>query len=202
MGSVVGKVALAVVAAYALHRFSVARLGGGCPLICSPWRAVAMGVVFGLLWAWTPSPAQGPAAAVAEGALSERLRAVARSGEQQTMDVKVEAGVPVKVSEAALVELVKISQVPILLDAYADWCGPCRMLAPHLEEVAKDYAGRLVVAKLNVDESPQVAQALNIRGIPAMFLITGDKVVDGWTGFASAEQIKARLDPRLSTTPS
>ena len=60
---------------------------------------------------------------------------------------------------------------PAVIDFYADWCGPCKAIAPHLEEIAKEYAGKLYVYKINVDNDPEIANAFNIRGIPTMLFI-------------------------------
>lgn len=60
---------------------------------------------------------------------------------------------------------------PAVIDFYADWCGPCKAIAPHLEEIAKEYAGKLYVYKINIDNDPEIANAFNIRGIPTMLFI-------------------------------
>lgn len=192
MWQLLGKVALGAALGYVVHRLSLlATGGGGCPLLCSPWRAMVIGAIFGWLTAW---PTGGQAVATGQS-----LSGLLGHKEGKTMSVNVAAGVPVHVTEDGLAALVQQTKVPILLDAYADWCGPCKMLAPELEQVAKELGDRVVVAKLNVDESPRVAQALNIRGIPAMFVIRGDKVVDGWTGFMPAETVKEQLAKHLGS---
>ena len=68
-------------------------------------------------------------------------------------------------------DAIKQSEKTVLLDFYADWCGPCKAIAPHLEEIAKEYAGKLYVYKINVDNDPEIANAFNIRGIPTMLFI-------------------------------
>ena len=68
------------------------------------------------------------------------------------------------------------SQQPVLVDYWAEWCGPCKMIAPILDEVAKDYAGKLRVAKLNIDDNPKVPGEFGIRGIPTLLLFKGGNV--------------------------
>ncbi len=170
---------------YAYHRLSVAATGGGCPLTCNPWRAMAIGAVIGGLW-----PSTGR-----DHATVGRDVTALTQGDQQTMSVDVAEGVPVHITDSSFEGLVRGSRVPILLDAYADWCGPCRRLAPELETVARELSGKLTVAKLDVDTNPALAQALQIRGIPALFVIDDGKVVDAWSGFLPADDIVARLKP-------
>ena len=80
---------------------------------------------------------------------------------------------PVKVAGDDLERLVQGAGVPVLVDFYADWCGPCKIMAPVLDELAADHVGRLLVAKLDTDASPQVSAALGIRGIPTLILYRG-----------------------------
>ena len=79
-------------------------------------------------------------------------------------------------------ELVIESELPVLVDFWTPWCGPCRMVGPVLEELAGEYAGKLSVIKVNVDESPQVAGSLGIRSIPTIVLYRGGQVVETAVG--------------------
>ena len=107
------------------------------------------------------------------------------------------AGVPVEVTEASFAKLVAGS-TPVLLDVWAEWCQPCRMLAPELKQVAAELSDELVVAKLNVDANMELAQSLGVQGIPALFLIKDGQLLEGWTGYAPAEDILTRVRPHLS----
>ncbi len=81
------------------------------------------------------------------------------------------------------------SDIPVLVDFWATWCGPCRMLAPEIEKLAKDYEGKVKVAKLNVDEELNVALRYNIDAIPQVFLFKNGQVVDKSIGYATKEEL-------------
>lgn len=97
--------------------------------------------------------------------------------------------------ETAVIE--RSLQVPVLLDCWAPWCGPCKSLKPILEKLVQDYGGQFVLAKLNSDECPGVAQALQLRSIPHVFLIKGGQLVDQFTGALPEGQVRAFLDKHL-----
>jgi len=100
---------------------------------------------------------------------------------------------PVEVSDQTFAREVEASSIPVLVDMWAPWCGPCRMLAPTIEQLAADMAGRVKVAKLNVDENPQTAGRFNISGIPAMLIFKNGREVDRIVGLALKPQIEERL---------
>jgi thioredoxin 1 len=89
------------------------------------------------------------------------------------------------------------SAVPVLVDYWAEWCGPCKMIAPILDEVAKDYSGRLKVAKLNIDENPKTPGEYGIRGIPTLILFKGGNVEATKVGALSKSQLTAFIDSNL-----
>ncbi|MDD5180391.1 MAG: thioredoxin TrxA [Gallionellaceae bacterium] len=89
------------------------------------------------------------------------------------------------------------AQLPVLVDYWAEWCGPCRMIAPILEEVAKEYAGRLIVAKLNVDENQQTPQKYGIRGIPTLMLFKNGNIEATKVGAVSKSQLTAFIDSHI-----
>ncbi|MEN9829277.1 MAG: thioredoxin TrxA [Burkholderiaceae bacterium] len=89
------------------------------------------------------------------------------------------------------------SDLPVLVDFWAEWCGPCKMVAPILEEIGKDYAGKLVVAKINVDENTNVPAKHGIRGIPTMILFKNGAVVAQKVGAAAKSQLTAWIDSQI-----
>jgi thioredoxin 1 len=89
---------------------------------------------------------------------------------------------PIHVTDAAFEQSVLKSSLPVLVDFWAPWCAPCKMVAPTLEKLAKELAGKLVVAKVNTDENPEWAGKYGVQGIPTMLLISGGKIVHRQVG--------------------
>lgn len=89
------------------------------------------------------------------------------------------------------------SQMPVLVDYWAEWCGPCKMIAPILDEVAKEYAGKLKVAKLNIDENQETPAKFGIRGIPTLMLFKAGNVEATKVGALSKSQLTAFIDSNL-----
>lgn len=89
---------------------------------------------------------------------------------------------PIHVTDAAFEKVVLKSELPVIVDFWAPWCGPCRMVAPILDKLAKEYDGKLVIAKVNTDENPQWATQFGVQGIPTMLMISGGKVVHSQVG--------------------
>jgi len=87
--------------------------------------------------------------------------------------------------------------LPVLVDYWAEWCGPCRMIAPILEEVSKEYAGRLNIAKLNVDENQQTPAKYGIRGIPTLMLFKNVDIAATKVGALSKSQLTAFIDSHI-----
>lgn len=92
------------------------------------------------------------------------------------------------------------SDVPVLVDFWAPWCGPCRMIAPTVEQVANDYAGKVRVGKVNTDENPQVAARHNISSIPTLLLFKGGQVVDKTIGVVPKQNLTALIDKHSAAT--
>ena len=88
-------------------------------------------------------------------------------------------------------------QTPVLVDYWAEWCGPCKMIAPILDDVAKDYAGKLKVAKLNIDENQDTPAKFGIRGIPTLMLFKGGNVEATKVGALSKSQLTAFIDSNI-----
>ncbi len=89
------------------------------------------------------------------------------------------------------------ASVPVLVDYWAEWCGPCKMIAPILEEIAADYGDRLKIVKLNIDENPETPPKYGIRGIPTLMLFKGGNVEATKVGALSKSQLTAFIDSNL-----
>jgi thioredoxin 1 len=89
---------------------------------------------------------------------------------------------PVHVTDAEFEKVVLQSTLPVIVDFWAPWCGPCKMVAPTLDKVAKEQAGNLVVAKVNTDENPEWAMRFGVQGIPTMLFISGGKILHEQVG--------------------
>lgn len=89
------------------------------------------------------------------------------------------------------------SKLPVLVDFYADWCGPCKMMAPVIEKIAGEYEGRLKVGKCNVDDAMGLAQTYRVVSIPNLQLFKGGQVVANYVGFLSEEALKEKLEKDL-----
>ncbi|HLO98829.1 MAG TPA: thioredoxin [Fimbriimonas sp.] len=88
--------------------------------------------------------------------------------------------------------------LPILIDFWAPWCGPCRAMKPILDDVAKKLEGQVRVAKVNVDEEPQIASAFNIRSIPTCYLLKGEKVLGSFVGVIPAPELVSKVLAKLN----
>ncbi len=101
------------------------------------------------------------------------------------------------VTDQAFTAEVLQSPIPVLVDYWAEWCGPCRAIAPILNEVAQEYAGRLTVAKLNVDENQQTPQKYGVRGIPTLMLFKNGNIEATKVGSMSKSQLTAFIDSHI-----
>lgn len=103
----------------------------------------------------------------------------------------------VSVTDATFEEEVLKADGAVLVDYWAEWCGPCKMIAPVLEEIAKEYAGRIKVCKLNIDENNETPPKFGIRGIPTLMLFKGGNVEATKVGALSKSQLAAFVDANL-----
>lgn len=101
------------------------------------------------------------------------------------------------IGDATFEQEVLQSQIPVLVDYWAEWCGPCKMIAPILDEVSKEYAGRLKIAKLNIDENQATPAKFGIRGIPTLMLFKNGHVEATKVGALSKSQLTAFIDSNL-----
>ena len=101
------------------------------------------------------------------------------------------------VTDASFESEVIQEQTPVLVDYWAEWCGPCKMIAPILDDLAKEYAGKLKVAKLNIDENQETPAKFGIRGIPTLMLFKGGNVEATKVGALSKSQLTAFIDSNL-----
>lgn len=104
------------------------------------------------------------------------------------------AGNAVEITESNFEQEVAKSQLPVLVDVWAAWCGPCRMIAPVVEELAGTYKGKLKVGKLNVDDHPQVAGRFRVMNIPTLLLFKGGQEVDRIVGVVPREELTRRIE--------
>lgn len=109
---------------------------------------------------------------------------------------------PINVTDAAFQKTVLESPVPVIVDFWAPWCGPCRMVAPILEKIAKEYADKLIVAKVNTDENQQWASKYNVEGIPTMLMIADGKVVHRQVGALPESMLREVVDQFLEVVTS
>jgi len=109
---------------------------------------------------------------------------------------------PVHVTDAAFEKTVLRSPIPVIVDFWAPWCGPCRMVAPVLDKLAKEYAGKLLVAKVNTDENQEWASKYGIQSIPTMLFISGGKIVHRQVGALPEVMLREAVDQFLDVVSS
>ena len=114
----------------------------------------------------------------------------------------VESAGPVHVTDATFAEAVERSPLPVLLDLWADWCGPCHMIAPTIDQLSIELDGRVKVAKLNIDENPGTARRFGVRSIPTLLVLKNGKEVDRLVGVQPKEEITRRLERHFNSPGS
>ena len=105
---------------------------------------------------------------------------------------------PIEITDDNFQEEVLNSEIPVLVDFWADWCQPCKMIAPSVAQVADEYDGKVKVGKLDVDSNPRTSTALNIRGIPALLIFNEGKPIDQIIGAVPKSIIQKKLDEALA----
>ncbi len=103
----------------------------------------------------------------------------------------------VAVTDATFDAEVKNSDIPVVVDFWAEWCGPCKQIGPALEELAAEYEGRVKIAKVDVDQNPNTPAAMGVRGIPALFIFKDGQVVSNRAGAAPKAALKGWIDESI-----
>ncbi|MEQ8910096.1 MAG: thioredoxin [Vicingaceae bacterium] len=103
-----------------------------------------------------------------------------------------------EITDANFEEVVLNSDKPVLVDFWAEWCGPCRMVGPVVEELSNDYEGKAVVGKVNVDHNPEISAKYGIRNIPTVLFFKGGEVVDKQVGAAPKTAYAGKLDAQMA----
>jgi thioredoxin 1 len=167
---------------------------GTCPLTANPWRGAVVGAVIGSMFAFSGGAARSSVPAVASSA----SEAVGSAPVGQDSVATSGPAMPVHIGSAeAFDRIIQNANQPVLVDFYADWCGPCRMLAPTIEKLAGEYQGRVLVVKVNVDDLAAVAGRYGIQGIPAVLVFDKGKEVQRLVGLRSVGEYAQVLDKLL-----
>ncbi len=110
---------------------------------------------------------------------------------------QIMAGNAIELTDATFDEMVHNSDVPVLVDFWAPWCGPCKMIAPILEEIAEEYADKAKICKLNTDDARDSAVEFGINAIPTIILFKGGQIQKKWVGLTSKKDLKEAIDSLL-----
>jgi thioredoxin 1 len=108
---------------------------------------------------------------------------------------------PIHVTDSAFEQTVLQAAVPVIVDFWAPWCGPCKMVAPILDKLAREYAGKLIVAKVNTDDNPEWAEKFGVQGIPTMLFVSGGKVVHRQVGALPERMLRDVVSQFMEVVP-
>jgi thioredoxin 1 len=117
--------------------------------------------------------------------------------EKHTIKINTVMGKTLELTDATFDETLK-SDKPVLVDFWAEWCGPCKMIGPVVEELANDYEGKAVIAKLNVDENPQVTARFGVRSIPTLLVFKNGQIVDKQVGAVPKSVLAGKLQAQVA----
>ncbi len=109
---------------------------------------------------------------------------------------------PININEASFEKAVLQSPIPVLVDFWASWCGPCKMIAPVLDEIAKESGDKFRIAKVNIDDDPALMQRFNVRGVPALLFFKGGELRDQIIGVAAKNAIVDKLESLVGEAAS
>ena len=105
---------------------------------------------------------------------------------------------PVEITDSNFEEVLQKSEKPVLVDFWAEWCGPCKMIAPVVEELAVDYDGKAVIGKVDVDTNPEVSAKFGIRSIPTLLVFKNGEIVDKQVGAVPKNVLSQKIDAQLA----
>ena len=150
-----------------------------------------------LLSGGRPTSPRGPSVALNGASTAGSSSGGAAANGHATRPAQASSSAPVTLTDATFDQVVGGGDMPILVDFWASWCGPCRAVAPTVERLAEEFAGRAVVAKLNVDENPRIAQRFGITGIPALYVFKRGRIVERLAGAQPAPVLRQALTRHL-----
>jgi thioredoxin 1 len=146
-----------------------------------------------LLGGSRPNPPRGPSVPMNGTPAAHPGPQHSTSNRSPRPTAQAPGGSPIALTDANFDQVIRTSDTPVLVDFWAPWCGPCRAVAPTVERLAQEFTGRALVAKLNVDENPRIAQRFGITGIPALYIFKGGQVAERLVGAQPASALRQAL---------
>ena len=155
--------------------------------------AVPAGASVPLKGAPSAGPSRPPAGTASSSAGPSRPASGAAAGSGKPSSTQASKGEPVVLTDATFDQAIRSASGPVLVDFWAPWCGPCKMIAPAVADLAREFAGRAVVGKVNVDDNPSIAGRYDIQSIPTLLIFVNGQVVDQIVGAQPANALRQRL---------